>query len=270
LGELGDHREAQFLVVITDLVVLDAALTRLAEVDSEQSKLVDLRYLTGPRLRKIKNKWAVSAALCAVSSERTSCVEETTMKLNRSFAKVLAVVAIAFMISSAAQAQPGEWGRDGCLYAPARGGQWSRQGCVLQYGSGRYYRNDATHVITDLSTNFSYLTGRDGRLLIWTSTGWMDAQVYVEQVRASRPTPDQPIQTLKAGEIALGVRENIPQNSLDMTPEEKAWVQRSNGQWIGKLQTGTLQTHCENGGGLNGSRNYPDLLGPQQKQCTYP
>jgi hypothetical protein len=192
------------------------------------------------------------------------------MKLNRSFAKVLAAVAIAFMIYSAAQAQQGQWGRDGCFYAPARGGQWVRQGCVLTDGGGRYYHNDASNVITDLSTNISYLTGRDGRLLIWTSTGWMDAQAYVGQVRASRPTLNQPTQTLKPGEIAPGVRENIPQNVNDMTPEEKAWVQKSNGQWIGIIGRRGQETHCENGGGFNGSRYYSTLLGPKQKQCTYP
>src|SRR5207253_5263787 len=33
-----------------DLVALDAALTRLAEVDPEQSKLVELRYFAGPTI----------------------------------------------------------------------------------------------------------------------------------------------------------------------------------------------------------------------------
>ena len=107
--------------------------------------------------------------------------------LKSSFGKVLSAVAIAFIISSAvpAQAQQQQWGRDNCLYVAQRG-QWVRQGCVLP--GSQLYLNDATKVFTDLNTRMSFLKGQDGRMMIWTSTGWMDGQAYVAQVRANQPT----------------------------------------------------------------------------------
>jgi hypothetical protein len=115
-------------------------------------------------------------------------LEDTTMKLqdlNRSFAKVLAAVAIAFMISAApAQAQQAQWGADNCYYA-VQGGRWVRQGCVLSSGGSQYYHDDATNVFRDLRTNISYFQGQDGRMLILTSSGWMDAQAYLQMVRAN-------------------------------------------------------------------------------------
>jgi len=56
-----------------DLVALDAALTRLAEVDAEQSRLVELRYFAGLTIEEtaqvmdispatVKRKWTVSRA----------------------------------------------------------------------------------------------------------------------------------------------------------------------------------------------------------------
>jgi hypothetical protein len=108
-----------------------------------------------------------------------------------SFGRILAAAAaIAFMFSlaSPAQAQQGEWGGDGCLYAPSRGGQWVRQGCVLSSGGSRYYHDDATKVFRDLRTNISYLQGQDARMLILASSGWMDAQAYLEMVRRNQAT----------------------------------------------------------------------------------
>jgi hypothetical protein len=108
--------------------------------------------------------------------------------LNHSFAKVLAAVAIAFMISAApAQAQQAQWGADNCYYA-AQGGRWVRQGCVLSSGGSQYYHDDATNVFRDLRTNISYFRGQDGRLWILASSGWMDAQAYLQMVRANRAT----------------------------------------------------------------------------------
>jgi RNA polymerase sigma factor (TIGR02999 family) len=57
----------------TDLVALDAALTRLATVDPEQSRLVELRYFAGLNIEEtaqvmgispatVKRKWTVSRA----------------------------------------------------------------------------------------------------------------------------------------------------------------------------------------------------------------
>lgn len=111
--------------------------------------------------------------------------------LNGSFGRILAaaaVIAFMFSLASPAQAQPGKWGKDGCFYAPSQRGKLVRQGCVLSSGGSRYYHNEVTNVITDLNTNISYLRGQDGRMLIWTTAGWMDAQAYIAQVRASRPT----------------------------------------------------------------------------------
>jgi hypothetical protein len=111
--------------------------------------------------------------------------------LHGSFGRILAaaaVIAFMFSLASPVQAQQGQWGRDGCFYAPSQRGQWVRQGCVLSSGGSRYYHNDATNVITDLRTNISYFRGQDGRLLILTSAGWMDAQAYVAQVQANRAT----------------------------------------------------------------------------------
>ena len=56
-----------------DLVALDAALTRLAKMDSEQSKIVELRYFAGLTIQEtaqvigispatVKRKWTVSRA----------------------------------------------------------------------------------------------------------------------------------------------------------------------------------------------------------------
>lgn len=190
--------------------------------------------------------------------------------LNRSFAKVLAAVAIAFVISSAAQAQQGRRGRDGCYYVPAYG-QMVRQGCAFQVAGGhQFYQNYGTKVVTDLNTGISYFLAQNGRWLVSTSNGWADL-VASSQTPAGGPGyTTQPAQTLKPGEIAPGVRENIPQDASLMTPEEKAWVQNSNGQMLGMMMGHTQQTHCENGGGLNGTRYYGTLLGAQRKQCTYP
>jgi hypothetical protein len=108
-----------------------------------------------------------------------------------SFGRILAAAAaIAFMFSltSPAQARQGQWGADSCLYAPSRGGQWVRQGCVLSSGGSQYYHDDATKVFRDLRTNISYLQGQDGRMLISASSGWMDAQAYLEMVRRNRAT----------------------------------------------------------------------------------
>ena len=57
----------------TDLVALDAALTRLAKVDPEQSRLVELRYFGGLTIEEtaqvmgispatVKRKWTISRA----------------------------------------------------------------------------------------------------------------------------------------------------------------------------------------------------------------
>jgi hypothetical protein len=108
-----------------------------------------------------------------------------------SFGRILAAAAaIAFMFSLASptQAQQGQWGADHCLYAPSQRGQWVRQGCVLSSGGSQYYHDDATKVFRDLRTNISYFQGQDGRLLILTSSGWMDAQAYLEMVRKNRAT----------------------------------------------------------------------------------
>lgn len=80
--------------------------------------------------------------------------------LNRSFGKTLAAVAIAFMISSAAQAQQGQWGRDGCFYAVQPGyAQILRLGCKrIVNGQQRYY-------------DF-----RSGRWSVLTDQGWVDLQ----------------------------------------------------------------------------------------------
>ena len=190
--------------------------------------------------------------------------------LNRSFGKTLAAVAIAFIISSAAQAQQGQWGRDGCFYVPAYR-QMVRQGCAFQVAGGhQFYQNYGTKVVTDLNTGISYFLAQNGRWLVSTRNGWAYLAVR-SQTPASGPSyTTQPAQTLKPGEIAPGVRENIPQDASLMTPEEKAWVQKSNGQMLGIMTGQTQQTHCENGGGLNGTRYNDTLLGPQQKQCTYP
>lgn len=82
--------------------------------------------------------------------------------LNGSFGKVLAAIAIAFMISSAApvQAQQGQWYSDGCFYAVQPGyAQMVRQGCQhLVNGQQRYY---------DL---------RSGRWSVMTTQGWVDLE----------------------------------------------------------------------------------------------
>ena len=81
--------------------------------------------------------------------------------LNRSFAKVLGALAIAFVIQTgSAQAQQGQWAADGCFYtavfsaAPSGALQGSvqmvRRGCAVQSpdGQARYY---------DLGTGQLYL-----------------------------------------------------------------------------------------------------------------
>jgi hypothetical protein len=96
--------------------------------------------------------------------------------LNGSFGKVLAAVAIAFMLSSAppAQAQQGQWGSDNCFYIPAQGEQMVRQGCVLSDGGRQLYFDFGTNAARDSSTKLSYLVGHDGRVLVHTSNGWAD------------------------------------------------------------------------------------------------
>jgi hypothetical protein len=88
--------------------------------------------------------------------------------LNRSFGKTLAAVAIAFMISSAAQAQQGQWGRDGCFYAMQSGyAQTIRLGCKrIVNGQQRYY-------------DF-----RSGRWSVLTDQGWVDLQALRGNVTA--------------------------------------------------------------------------------------
>jgi hypothetical protein len=121
-------------------------------------------------------------------------VEDKKMKaqvLNGSFGKVLVAAAtIAFMISvtSRAQAQQGQWGADRCYYAAAQNGQVVRQGCML---TGNLYRDNATNVITDLQTRIQFFRGQDGRMLILTSSGWVEAQAYVAQVQAARANQAQ-------------------------------------------------------------------------------
>ena len=106
--------------------------------------------------------------------------------LNGSFSKVLAAAAtIAFTISLASPAQAqGQWGADRCYYA-TQNGQMVRQGCMV---TGNLYR-DYTNVITDLQTGWQFFQGQDGRMLIKTASGWVDAQAYVAQVRANRANP---------------------------------------------------------------------------------
>ena len=109
--------------------------------------------------------------------------------LHNSFGSILvavAVIAFMFSLTSTAQAQQGQWGRDGCFYAPSQRGQWVRQGCVLSSGGNRYYHNNATNVITDLRTKISYFQAQDGRMFILTSSGWMEAQAYLQMVRTNR------------------------------------------------------------------------------------
>ena len=96
--------------------------------------------------------------------------------LNRSFAKVLAAVAIAFTISAApAQAQQAQWGADRCYYI-AQGGQWVRQGCMLQLNGNQFYYDIRTSVMTDPRTRSSFrLAQQNGRLYVNAGTGWVDA-----------------------------------------------------------------------------------------------
>jgi hypothetical protein len=106
--------------------------------------------------------------------------------LNTSFGKVLAAVAIAFMIYSAApaQAQQGRWGTNGCYYI-AQGGQWLPQGCAVAIGGSTFYYDSATRIITDYATHLQFFMGQDGRALIYTTAGWQDLAAYVQAVRAS-------------------------------------------------------------------------------------
>jgi hypothetical protein len=85
----------------------------------------------------------------------------THQVMNGSFGKVLAAAALGFMLSSAApvQAQQG-WGSDNCFYARGQGGQMVRLGCVRALRGHLVYHNFGTNVLTDLSTNFSYLPGQ--------------------------------------------------------------------------------------------------------------
>ena len=105
--------------------------------------------------------------------------------LNRSFTKVLAAVAIAFMISAAPAQAQGQWGADRCYYA-VQNGQMVRQGCMQ---TGNLYR-DYTNVITDLQTGQKFFQGQNGRMLILTTAGWVDAQAYVAQVAAAKQARD--------------------------------------------------------------------------------
>lgn len=110
--------------------------------------------------------------------------------LNGSFNKVLATVAIAFVISAApAQAQQGQWGADRCYYL-AQGGQWVRQGCAMATGGGQFYYDFATQIVTDYRTNYEYFMGQNGRWLIYTAAGWMDLQTYATQVAAANQARD--------------------------------------------------------------------------------
>jgi hypothetical protein len=177
--------------------------------------------------------------------------------LNRSFAKVLAAVAIAFTISAApAHAQQAQWGADRCYYA-VQGGQWVRQGCMLQLNGNQFYYDIRTSVMTDLRTRSSFrLAQQNGRLYVNAGTRWADAGP------APAGLPAQPAQLLRPGEIAPGVRENIPQDASLMTPEEKAYVQKSNENAINGLAHSGDRLNCE----LRGEYvNTP--LGPQKKAC---
>ena len=66
----------------TDLVALDAALTRLAKVDPEQSRLVELRYFGGLTIEEtaqvmgispatVKRSWTVARAWLRREISRT-------------------------------------------------------------------------------------------------------------------------------------------------------------------------------------------------------
>jgi hypothetical protein len=183
--------------------------------------------------------------------------------LNGSLGKVvLAAATIAFMISlaSPAQAQQGQWGADNCFYAPAQG-QMVRQGCMLQVNGNQYYYDIRTSVVTDLRTRSSFrLAQQNGRLYVNAGSGWADAGPAPAVLQA----PNQRAQAspLKPGEIAPNVRENIPQNAMDQTPEERAWVQRSNENMINGMVLSANRSNCE----LRGEY-YDTQLGPRKKAC---
>jgi hypothetical protein len=103
--------------------------------------------------------------------------------LNRSFGKVLAAAAIAFMISTAsALAQQGWWGTDGCFYVtvvnrliPAgQPGyfQQYRAGCNVRNAVGRiFYHDEINQTWKDLRTGELYQVAADGCLYLWTTAG---------------------------------------------------------------------------------------------------
>jgi hypothetical protein len=84
-----------------------------------------------------------------------------------------------------------------------------------------------------------------------------------------------PARTLKPGEIAPGVRVNIPTNQALWTPEEKRWVDRMNGEALGRIsrtnQVGSCQRaqapapYDSNGKVADGWHD--TMLGPQRNAC---
>ena len=124
--------------------------------------------------------------------------------VNGSFARVLAAaIAIVFTVSltSPAQAQ-GQWGADSCYYARTQNGQMARQGCMI---GGTIYRDDATYVMTDLRTRIQFFQGQDGRMLIHTAAGWVDAKAYIAQMRPSQ-TRTVPFATGIVGGVSENTR----------------------------------------------------------------
>jgi hypothetical protein len=67
--------------------------------------------------------------------------------------------------------------------------------------------------------------------------------IYLEQ--HPQPTPPRAPGTLKPGEIAPNVRENLPMNAAYMTREEVEYVRKSNMTVIGMMQRSGQRSSCE-------------------------
>jgi hypothetical protein len=127
---------------------------------------------------------------------------------NGSFGKVLAAAALGFMLSSAApvQAQQRQWGSDNCLYARGQGGQMVRLGCVRTLRGHLVYHNFGTNVLTDLSTNFSYLPDQNGRWMVKRSNVW-EYLAPVQIAPSAIPTPSTPTGTTPKSEQAVHLQQ---------------------------------------------------------------
>ena len=193
--------------------------------------------------------------------------------LNRSFGKIPAACAIAFMIASApARAQQGQWGSDGCFYAlvfsaAVRGAQQDsvqavRQGCAVQStdGQARYY-DLRTGQLYLMENNPSQQGSKVGKIFKALIAGHKQV-LQALQARRSESAPMDPQAMQQAADSAPMIPQAMQQATYSPTMAPQAMQQGPNPYSgvsyagrapVASVQPGTCfnQANCLQAGGPN-------------------